>query len=168
MRSYVHVLEVLSRPVSLRTPGPKSAPSMTDIPARTGHGRGKVATLADIQATYIRHPHSLEPDMNLFALSTTSPASVHGPIAIGLNGPGKFYTWSFIDISLANLIVIVVMVVIFGLALLIRFPHARSGVLPPDDHAEELTSQAAQPASGDADMWTAKARTKVAQMLPPK
>jgi hypothetical protein len=106
--------------------------------------------------------------MNLFALSTTSPASVHGPIAIGLNGPGKFYTWSFIDISLANLIVIVVMVVIFGLALLIRFPHARSGVLPPDDHAEELTSQAAQPASGDADMWTAKARTKVAQMLPPK
>src|SRR5713226_848480 len=73
-----------------------------------------------------------------------------GSLALDLNNPGRYLHWSFIEISVANLIVIVVMMIIFGLALLIRFPHSASA-LP-----------------GDADMWTAKARTKVAGLLPPK
>ncbi len=42
--------------------------------------------------------------------------------AINLDHPGTYLSWSFIDISVANLIVIGVMVVIFGLALLVPFP----------------------------------------------
>ena len=42
-----------------------------------------------------------------------------------MNNPSHFLHWSFIDITLANLIVIAVMVVIFGLALILRFPHAQ-------------------------------------------
>lgn len=91
-----------------------------------------------------------------------------GPLAISLDQPGTYLHWSFIDISLANLIVIVVMMVIFGAALLIRFPHASSGVLPPEDVAAEPAKSAALPEAGDADMWTAKTRTKIAKMLPPK
>ncbi len=94
-----------------------------------------------------------------------------GPLAIDLNSPGTFLHWSFIDISLANLLVIAVMIVIFGLALLIRFPHSRA--LPAD--AEAAGTDAADPAAaaaaaapGDEGMWTAKVRTTAARVLPPK
>jgi hypothetical protein len=89
-----------------------------------------------------------------------------GALAIDLNQPGTYLHWSFIDISLANLIVIVVMMVIFGLALLIRFPHA-DRVLPPQDSADDQMAQVAAPAAGDADMWTAKVRSWAARVLPP-
>ena len=91
-----------------------------------------------------------------------------GPLAINLNSPGHFLHWSFIDISVANLIVIVVMVVIFGAALLIRFPHSAADDLPPADVSEDQTIAAAAPEAGDAAMWTAKVRTKAAKLLPPK
>ena len=91
-----------------------------------------------------------------------------GPLAINLNSPGHFLQWSFIDISIANLTVIVVMVVIFGLALLIRFPHSAGSDLPPADQTEDQTIAAAAPEAGDAAMWTAKVRTKAAKLLPPK
>ena len=94
-----------------------------------------------------------------------------GPLAIDLNSPGTFLHWSFIDISLANLIVIAVMVVIFGLALLIRFPHSRA--LPADAEAAgadvpDPAVAAAAAAPGDESMWTAKVRTSAARVLPPK
>jgi hypothetical protein len=50
---------------------------------------------------------------------------------LDLNGPGTYLHWSFIEVSLANLIVIAVMVVLFGAALLIRFPHRRGADLRP-------------------------------------
>src|SRR5450755_3511591 len=94
--------------------------------------------------------------------------SLHAdPLAIDLNHPGTYLHWSFIEISVANLIVIVVMMIIFGLALLIRFPHSASA-LPAEADAEDPTVTAAAASPGDADMWTAKARTKVAALLPPK
>src|SRR5712691_2753868 len=99
--------------------------------------------------------------MNLTALGHA------GPLAIDLNGSHNPLHWTFIYISLANLIVIAVMVVLFGAALLIRFPHAAGGQTPPEDMAEDPTvAAAADP--GDADMWTAKVRTKTAKLLPPK
>ncbi len=91
-----------------------------------------------------------------------------GPLAINLNQPGHFLHWSFIDISVANLIVIAVMVVIFGAALLIRFPHSAGADLPPADESEDPAIAAAAPEAGDAGMWTAKVRTKAAKLLPPK
>ncbi|MGI9005883.1 MAG: cytochrome b N-terminal domain-containing protein [Streptosporangiaceae bacterium] len=91
-----------------------------------------------------------------------------GPLAINLNSPGTYLHWSFVDISLANLLVIAAMVVIFGAALLIRFPHPKGGELPPEDVKEDPAIASAAPQEGDEGMWTAKLRTKAAKLLPPK
>ncbi len=45
-----------------------------------------------------------------------------GMLAVGLNGTGYYIHWGFIQLSLANLIVIALMVVFFVLALVVRFP----------------------------------------------
>ena len=97
-------------------------------------------------------------------------------LALNLNQPGTYLHWNFIEISLANLMVIVVMVIIFGAALLIPFPHKASAVVdsaPGESEAAEPagpdpTAAAAAPDPGDADMWTAKVRTKIVGTLPPK
>ena len=60
------------------------------------------------------------------------------PAAIDLNTPGTYLHWSIFEISVANLILIAVMVVIFGAALLLPFPHGR-------------TYPAAEPAVADGD-----------------
>ncbi len=44
-------------------------------------------------------------------------------LAINLNQPGSFVHWSIFDITVANLVLIGVMVVIFGAALLVPFPR---------------------------------------------
>src|SRR5499427_5802151 len=89
--------------------------------------------------------------------------------AIDLNQPGTYLHWSIFEISVANLVVIAVMVVIFGAALLLPFPH-RNRTLPP----------AAEPAPGsepvpgamgddaDARMWTARTRRWALRTLPPQ
>ena len=46
-------------------------------------------------------------------------------LAVGLNGTGYYIHWGFFQISLANLIVIILMIVVFVLALLLPFPGAR-------------------------------------------
>jgi hypothetical protein len=89
-------------------------------------------------------------------------------LAIDLNGSSNPLHWSFIYISVANLIVIAVMVVIFGAALLIRFPHAKGGEIPPRETGPDPAIAAAAPEPGDEGMWTAKARTWAAKVLPPK
>ena len=48
------------------------------------------------------------------------------PAAIDLNQPGTFLHWSIFEISVANLVLIAVMVVIFGAALILPFPHRRT------------------------------------------
>ena len=40
---------------------------------------------------------------------------------IKLNGPGHYVHWGFIQISVANLVVIALMLLVFGAALLIPF-----------------------------------------------
>src|SRR5258706_14963035 len=97
-----------------------------------------------------------------------SALSHAGHVAIDLNGSSNPLHWSFIYISVANLIVIAVMVLIFGAALLIRFPHAEGGEVPPEDVAEDPVIAAAAPAPGDEGMWTAKVRTWTAKVLPPR
>src|SRR5262249_55687935 len=130
-----------------------------------GHAGRNIATWATVKERgYSRSAFGSsipqEPDMSLSAFIQP------GPQAIDLNGSSRLLHWSFIDISVANLIVIAAMVVIFGAALLIRFPRRADS--PPEEQPSTAAAAAAAAEPGDTDMWTAKVRTKAAQLLPPK
>jgi hypothetical protein len=45
---------------------------------------------------------------------------------VDLNHPGHYVHWGFIQLSVANLVVIGLMVVVFVLALILPFPHAKA------------------------------------------
>ncbi|MBO0817991.1 MAG: hypothetical protein J2P30_22900, partial [Actinobacteria bacterium] len=71
--------------------------------------------------------------------------------AIDLNHPGTYLHWSVFEISVANLIVIAVMVAVFGAALLLPFPRARTfpgGAAP----SGELTATGESEEEEDARM----------------
>lgn len=55
------------------------------------------------------------------------PVSPGGGLAapIDLNHPGHYLHWGVIQISVANLVIIVAMVVVFVAALLLPFPRGR-------------------------------------------
>ena len=112
------------------------------------------------------------------------PVTGHGALAIDLNQPGTYLHWSIFDVSVANLVLIAVMVAIFGAALLLPFPGRRHGVIPanpgPDgaagtatagDQAETSAVIAAVDASPytegpDSKMWTARFRRRTLAALP--
>ena len=93
--------------------------------------------------------------------------------AIDLNNPGTYLHWSVFEISVANLIVIAVMVAIFGAALVLPFPRGR--IFPGEDTPDPAAGEpqgAALAGSGpagdeDARMWTARARRMAVRLLPP-
>jgi hypothetical protein len=94
-----------------------------------------------------------------------------GPLAINLNQPGSYLHWSIFNVSVANLVLIAVMVVIFGAALLLPFPKGtvnRSGGEPLTPGA---TSDKARPSPDatdeDAAMWTSRVRRRALRLLPP-
>ena len=89
--------------------------------------------------------------------------------AIDLNSPGTYLHWSFIDISVANLVLIAVMVVIFGAALLLPFP-GRHRAEPAETAPAAAPDEAAAAYLGDpadAKMWTARVRRWGMRTLPP-
>jgi hypothetical protein len=95
-----------------------------------------------------------------------------GPLAIDLNGPGRYLTWSIFTISEANLVLIAVMVAIFGIALLAPFPGRRHGVTPGLADADSAEAPAPLPVvdggdDADARMWTARVRRWALSLLPP-
>src|SRR6185437_11011547 len=95
----------------------------------------------------------------------------HAPLALNLNGPASFWHWNIFYISVANLVLIAVMVVIFGAALLIPFP-GRHKPEPAAETGEPATDPvtaepAAQPADEDARMWTSRVRRRALAVLPP-
>jgi len=101
-----------------------------------------------------------------------SPYSVASAAsAIDLNHPGTFLHWSFIQISVANLIVIGVMVVIFGLALLLPFPSRHDARLTTSGTGTLAgatdTSERNVADDPDADMWTNHVRRLAVRLLPP-
>ena len=51
--------------------------------------------------------------------------SITPPDLAGLNGPGHYLHWGFIQISAANAIVVLAMVVVFVLALFLPFPGSK-------------------------------------------
>jgi Cytochrome b(N-terminal)/b6/petB len=93
-----------------------------------------------------------------------------GPLAIDLNQPGTYLHWSIFTVSVANLVLIAVMVVIFGAALLLPFPKG---------HLAEPAVTAAPAPDGDAAratpvgrveddrMWTSRLRRRALRSLPP-
>ena len=55
----------------------------------------------------------------------TMPISGQGVLGalIDLNSPGRYVHWGFIQISVANIVVIALMFVVFAAAILIPFSH---------------------------------------------
>ena len=92
-----------------------------------------------------------------------------GPLAIGMNQPGSFVHWSIFTVSVANLVLIAVMVVIFGAALLLPFPRGVRAGRAAGDAADGGTAAAGIPAGDDgtAGMWTARVRRRALTSLPP-
>jgi len=91
----------------------------------------------------------------------------HAPVAINLNQPGSYVTWNVFTISVANLVLIAVMVAIFGAALLLPFPGRHRPNLPPEDVTEPDQIPGYKAAEGDEKMWTARARRWALGSFPP-
>jgi hypothetical protein len=97
---------------------------------------------------------------------------------INLNGPGSYWKSGIFDISVSNLVLIGAMVVIFGLALILPFPHRRSGNTTfaattssndatGDENVQAHSASADGTADPDADMWTNRVRRLALRLLPP-
>jgi hypothetical protein len=97
--------------------------------------------------------------MTAHALAPTSSG------VFDLNQPGTYLHWSIFEISVANLIVIAVMVVIFAAALLLPFPHTRQ--LEPTAPLAEGTPDPGMGQEADAKMWTSRIRRWALRVLPP-
>jgi len=95
-------------------------------------------------------------------------------LAINMNQPASFVHWSIFDVTVANLVLIAVMVVIFGAALLLPFPRgdgeelAPATGMPTDGAAGNGTAAVSDPADdGAAGMWTSRLRRRALRALPP-
>jgi len=88
---------------------------------------------------------------------------------INLDSPGTYFHWSIVQISLSNLLVILVMLAIFGLALVIPFPRPHAGDVEsgPGTATEDDAVAPAPPPGPDDHMWTARVRRFAVRMLPP-
>jgi len=88
---------------------------------------------------------------------------------INLDQPGTYLHWSIFTVSVANLALIAVMVVIFGVALLVPFPKGRTFPPKPEEAGPPGGDRAADYAGEDEDrnMWTNKVRRFATRTLPP-
>ena len=93
---------------------------------------------------------------------------------VNLDQPGRYLHWSIFTVSLANLLVVAAMVAIFGLALLLPFPHRRRLAAEPPQVSSDSAIQetlAPMPEAGAArssgGMWTARVRRTATALLPP-
>ena len=98
---------------------------------------------------------------------STIALAEHASVAINLNQPGSYVTWNVFTISVANLVLIAVMVAIFGAALLLPFPGRHSRGEPAQAVTEPDEPAAYQAAPGDEKMWTARVRRWGMSTLPP-
>ena len=110
-------------------------------------------------------------------MSTPLALAGHVPVAINLNQPGSYLNWNVFTISVANLVLIAVMVAIFGAALLLPFPgrhrHAElvgeqeSAPAPGTAAETETETDTSGTLPGDERMWTARFRRRALDTLPP-
>jgi hypothetical protein len=87
---------------------------------------------------------------------------------MNLNSPGSYVHWSIFQISVANLVLIAAMMLLFGVALLVPFPGGRHASEPEttDDPSDADAVGPGTPIDGDASMWTARARRAMTRALP--
>src|SRR6516165_4686223 len=100
-----------------------------------------------------------------------------GSGVINLDQPGTYVHWSIFTVSVANLVLIAVMVVIFGLALVLPFPKGHvyppAAELPPGADPGTLAGSPGPRSAADlgededARMWTSRVRRRALRMLPP-
>ena len=95
-------------------------------------------------------------------------------MAININSPSTLLHWSIFQVTVANLVLIAVMVGIFAAALLLPFPrgrHDQPAIVAdpaPDDLAHDSTAGADDRADdGTTGMWTARLRRRALRILPP-
>jgi hypothetical protein len=88
---------------------------------------------------------------------------------INLNQPGHYLHWSIFTISIANLAIIAIMVVIFGLALILPFPKGKkeNEVLQSSTSMDEEPTIRTNSDYSDNKMWTARVRNFGLKILPP-
>src|SRR5262249_13059308 len=111
--------------------------------------------------------------VRVFGGASMNTALMAAPRAapIALNQPGTYLHWSIFEISVANLVVIAVMVVIFGAALLLPFPRVRCLAPAPEvppDAAPQGEWAANLGDDSDARMWTSRVRRWALRVLPPR
>ena len=82
-----------------------------------------------------------------------------------MNTPGAFVHWSIFNISVANLVLIGVMVVIFGAALLLPFPRGERVEAAGVADGRPRPTSPVDPAT--ARMWTYRVRRLAVRKLPP-
>ena len=90
--------------------------------------------------------------------------------AIDLNQPGHYLHWSIFTVSVANLVIIAVMVALFGLALLLPFPNSKKEENETlDNHTSPGTDSEphTHADSENSKMWTARVRNFGLRILPP-
>src|SRR6516162_5444812 len=95
------------------------------------------------------------------------PLPMAHPLAIDLNQPGSYLHWSIFYVSVANLVLIAVMVVIFAAALLLPFPKGHPSEPAPAGPVEGDLVTAPPLDDQTARMWTAKVRRWTLRRLPP-
>jgi len=87
-----------------------------------------------------------------------------------VNSPATFVHWSIFDVTVANLVLIGVMVAIFGAALLLPFPKGErvdaAAVTAPAADAD-VAGAVELPDDGTAGLWTARLRRRALRTLPP-
>ncbi len=86
---------------------------------------------------------------------------------VNLNHPQHYIHWSIFTISIANLIIIATMVVIFGLAILLPFPKSRDNEADKDTESDNQDVNHGPFASKPNGMWTNKVRNFFLRILPP-
>ena len=99
----------------------------------------------------------------------TAALAAPGVAAIDLNQPGSYVHWSIFEISVANLVLIAAMVVIFGAALVLPFPgrHGTGSARPAEDVPPEQAAAGYLGDDADARTWTARVRRWGLRTLPP-
>jgi hypothetical protein len=117
-------------------------------------------------------PNGLSQEQNMNGPALVYPSSG----VINLDQPGSYLHWSIFTVSVANLVLIAVMVVIFGVALVLAFPKGRTypaaGDLPAGTDPGTLAgspgpARADLGEDEDTGMWTSRLRRSALRLLPP-
>ncbi|MHB1986569.1 MAG: cytochrome b N-terminal domain-containing protein [Acidimicrobiales bacterium] len=100
-------------------------------------------------------------------MTVTAPAPFLLAALIDLGGPARYLHWSIFTVSVANLVLIFVMVVIFALALVLPFPGRHEVGTPIPEDAPPTAASTPEAPEPPSPMWTARLRRRALLLLPP-